>query len=264
MIPKIIHYCWFGGSPLPESALKCIASWRKFLPNYEIKEWNEKNFPIEECPLYAKQAYAEKKWAFVSDYARFKILYDYGGLYFDTDVEVIKSLDDIIECGSFMGCGSENETNPGLGLAAAPGLGLAAAPGLGLYREILDYYNTSEFDASGNITVVQIVTEILKKKGFKATSEIQYIEGVRFYPPEYFSPIDYSTGRLTVTKNTRSIHHYDASWMEPKDKYAQIKARALRRILPSKMAGLMAEFLAVLKFEGANHALKKLIKWIQR
>lgn len=256
MIPKIIHYCWFGGSPLPESALKCIASWRKFLPNYEIKEWNEKNFPIEECPLYAKQAYAEKKWAFVSDYARFKILYDYGGLYFDTDVEVIKSLDDIIECGSFMGCGSENETNPGLGLAAAPGLGL--------YREILDYYNTSEFDASGNITVVQIVTEILKKKGFKATSEIQYIEGVRFYPPEYFSPIDYSTGRLTVTKNTRSIHHYDASWMEPKDKYAQIKARALRRILPSKMAGLMAEFLAVLKFEGANHALKKLIKWIQR
>lgn len=256
MIPKIIHYCWFGGSPLPESALKCIASWRKFLPNYEIKEWNEKNFPIEECPLYAKQAYTEKKWAFVSDYARFKILYDYGGLYFDTDVEVIKSLDDIIECGSFMGCGSENETNPGLGLAAAPGLGL--------YREILDYYNTNEFDASGNITVVQIVTEILKKKGFKATSEIQYIEGVRFYPPEYFSPIDYSTGRLTVTKNTRSIHHYDASWMEPKDKYAQIKARALRRILPSKMAGLMAEFLAVLKFEGANHALKKLIKWIQR
>ena len=256
MIPKIIHYCWFGGNPLPESALMCIASWRKFLPDYEIKEWNEKNFPIEECPLYAKQAYEEKKWAFVSDYARFKILYDYGGLYFDTDVEVIKSLDDIIERGPFMGCGSENETNPGLGLAAAPGLGL--------YKEILDYYHTNEFDASGNITVVQIVTEILKKKGFKESNEIQIIDGVRFYPPDYFSPIDYSTGKLTVTENTRSIHHYDASWMEPKDKYAQIKARTLRRILPGKMAGLMAEFLAVLKFEGMNHALKKLIRWIQR
>ena len=96
MIPKIIHYCWFGGNPLPESALKCIASWRKFLPDYEIKEWNENNFPIEKCPLYAKQAYQSKKWAFVSDYARFKILYDYGGLYFDTDVELIKPIDDII------------------------------------------------------------------------------------------------------------------------------------------------------------------------
>lgn len=256
MIPKIIHYCWFGGNPLPESALKCIESWNKFLPDYEIKEWNEKNFPIEECPRYAKQAYAEKKWAFVSDYARFKILYDFGGLYFDTDVEVIKSLDDIIAQGSFMGCGSENETNPGLGMAAAPGLGL--------YKEIIDYYNTSEFDASGNITVVQIVTSILRRKGLKTTNEVQVIDGIRFYPPEYFSPIDYSTGKLTVTVNTRSIHHYDASWMNPRDKYAQMKARTLRRFLPGKMAGLTAEFLAVMKYEGTNHALKKLVRWIKR
>lgn len=254
MIPKFIHYCWFGGNPLPESALKCIASWHKFLPDYEIKEWNEKNFPIEECPLYARQAYKGKKWAFVSDYARFKILYDYGGLYFDTDVELIKPLDDIIEYGSFMGCGSENDINPGLGIAAAPGLDL--------YKEILNYYNTNEFDISENITVVQIVTEILKKKGFKQTSEIQTIDEVSFYPPDYFSPIDYSTGKLTLTYNTRSIHHYDASWMEPKDKYSQKRARIFRRFLPGKVAGLFAEFLAVLKFEGIGSALKKIIKWI--
>ena len=102
MIPKIIHYCWFGRNPLPESAQKCIASWKKFLPDYEIKEWNEDNFDVNIIP-YTKEAYEAKKYAFVSDYARFWILYKYGGLYFDTDVEVIKPMDDIIERGPFMG-----------------------------------------------------------------------------------------------------------------------------------------------------------------
>ena len=95
MIPKIIHYCWFGKKPLPKLALKCIASWKKFLPDYEIKEWNEDNFDVNQIP-YTSEAYACKKYAFVSDYARFKIMYEYGGIYFDTDVEVIKPLDDII------------------------------------------------------------------------------------------------------------------------------------------------------------------------
>ena len=102
MIPKIIHYCWFGGNPLPKSAIKCIESWKKYLPDYEIKEWNESNFDFSKC-AYAREAAEKKKWAFVSDYARFKILYQYGGLYFDTDVEVIKPLDDIIAAGPFMG-----------------------------------------------------------------------------------------------------------------------------------------------------------------
>ncbi|MDE6612292.1 MAG: glycosyl transferase, partial [Muribaculaceae bacterium] len=102
MIPKTIHYCWFGRNPLPESALKCIASWRKYFPDYQIIEWNEDNFDVNAIP-YTAQAYAAKKYAFVSDYARFKILYDHGGLYFDTDVEVIKPFDDILERGAFMG-----------------------------------------------------------------------------------------------------------------------------------------------------------------
>ena len=102
MIPKLIHYCWFGRNPLPKSAIKCIESWKKFLPDYEIKEWNENNFDVNIIP-YTKEAYECKKYAFVSDYARFWILYKYGGLYFDTDVEVIKSMDDIIERGPFMG-----------------------------------------------------------------------------------------------------------------------------------------------------------------
>ena len=110
MIPKIIHYCWFGRNPLPELAQKCIASWRKYLPDYEIKEWNEDNFDVNMIP-YTAEAYKAKKYAFVSDYARFWILYKYGGLYFDTDVEVIKPMDDIIARGPFMGC--ENEAGKG-------------------------------------------------------------------------------------------------------------------------------------------------------
>ena len=103
MIPKKIHYCWFGRGPLPDLAKKCIASWRKYLPEYEIKEWNEDNFDVH-CIPYCSEAYDAGKYAFVSDYARFKILYEYGGLYFDTDVEVIKAMDDIISRGPFMGC----------------------------------------------------------------------------------------------------------------------------------------------------------------
>mgnify|MGYP001644804644 FL=1 len=102
MIPKIIHYCWFGGHPLPASALKCIESWRKYCPDYEIKEWNESNYDVNKIP-YISQAYEVKKYAFVSDYARFDILYQYGGVYFDTDVEVIKPIDEIIEKGAFFG-----------------------------------------------------------------------------------------------------------------------------------------------------------------
>lgn len=102
MIPKIIHYCWFGRGPLPELAQKCIASWKKYLPDYEIKEWNEDNFDVNIIP-YTAEAYQAKKYAFVSDYARFWIMYHYGGIYFDTDVEVIRPMDDIVANGNFMG-----------------------------------------------------------------------------------------------------------------------------------------------------------------
>lgn len=102
MIPKVIHYCWFGGNPLPNIAVKCINSWKKYFPDYEIIEWNESNFDLFSCD-YCREAYDAKKWAFVSDYARFKILYEHGGVYFDTDVEVIKSMDDILQKGAFIG-----------------------------------------------------------------------------------------------------------------------------------------------------------------
>jgi len=119
MIPKIIHYCWFGRNPLPASAQKCIDSWKKYFPDYEIKEWNEDNFDVNRIP-YSRDAYAAKKFAFVSDYARFWILYYMGGVYFDIDVEVIHPMDDLIEKGPYMGWEKPDMSgrytiNPGLG-----------------------------------------------------------------------------------------------------------------------------------------------------
>lgn len=211
VIPKVIHYCWFGENPLPELAKICIDSWKKYLPDYEIKEWNETNFDLNSCE-YIREAYNCKKWAFVSDYARFWILYNYGGLYFDTDVEIIKPMNDILKCGSFMGF--ENMGNAEF--KVAPGLGLGANPGLGLYKEILEMYNSSHFlnnDGTLNLlTVVDRTTNILKKHGLKNKNEKQTIEGVTIYPFDYFCPIDCATGRKSITSNTRSIHWYMDSW----------------------------------------------------
>ena len=211
MIPKVIHYCWFGGNPLPDLAKQCIASWKKYLPDYEIKEWNEGNFDLN-CCNYVKEAYESKKWAFVSDYARFWILYNYGGLYFDTDVEVIKDMSDIIARGAFMGCEAVDK--------CAPGLGLGANPGLGLYQEILEFYNHIHFttDSDRIPTVVDYTTSILEKHGWMGTNEISEVEGITIYPPEYFCPYSFITGKLNITNHSVSIHHYAATWFSLLDK----------------------------------------------
>ena len=215
-IPKIIHYCWFGKKQLPELAHKCIKSWGKFLPDYEIKQWNETNFDIN-CCKFVQQAYENKKFAFVSDYARFKILYEYGGIYFDTDVELIKSIDDILEKGPFMAFEKNNR-----GENIAPGLGIASYPKHKIYKEILDIYERISFIKEGNSFNLKIVgeytTDVLKKYGLQSSKEIQQIENIYLYPKEYFSPKEFETQKIVITENTRSIHHYNASWV---DSYAR-------------------------------------------
>ena len=139
MIPKKIHYCWFGGNPLPESAKKYIETWKKYCPDYEIIEWNEENFDVTQNQ-YCKEAYEAKKWAFVSDYARFWILYRYGGIYFDTDVEVIRPIDDMVAKGPFMGCERDGDKNLAAAIAAAPGPGHGVNPRLGQYKKKGDIY----------------------------------------------------------------------------------------------------------------------------
>lgn len=217
MIPKIIHYCWFGDNSLPASAQKCITSWKKFFPDYEIKEWNESNFDVN-CCAYVKEAYKAKKWAFVSDYARFWILYREGGIYFDTDVEVIRTFDDIIESGPFMGCEISFDGSIGIN----PGLGLGVAPNLPLFKEILDYYKTLRFvkengELNTSITVVENTTTIFIKHNWKPINKIQSVADITIYPPEYFCPTDYVTGITKISQNTHSIHHYTASWHNKTD-----------------------------------------------
>lgn len=234
MIPKVIHYCWFGGNPLPDIALKCINSWKEFFPDYEIKEWNESNFDLNCCD-YVKEAYEAKKWAFVSDYARFWVLYNYGGLYFDTDVEVIKDMSDIIAKGPFMGCETSDKSGSSLNIVVNPGLGLGVIPGLSIYKEILENYNISHFlnqDGSYNyMTVVDRTTNILKKYDFKEIDEIQMIANVYIYPKDYFCPMDYLTGKLNVTQNSRSIHWYDASWLDDRMKKRRRKVESIRNYI---------------------------------
>lgn len=202
MIPKIIHYCWFGGRPLPKSAIKCINSWKKFFPDYEIKEWNESNFDINMIP-YTKEAYAAKKYAFVSDFARFWVLHEYGGIYFDTDVEVIRSMDDIIEKGSFMGAESPENVAPGLGLATE-----AYHP---FYKRYIDYYSDKHFTPQ-QASMCKMVTNWWEDKGWQKNATIQTIDGITIYPPDYFCPQARMGAPVLLTENTRSIHHFDASW----------------------------------------------------
>lgn len=214
MIPRVIHYCWFGRGELPDLAKKCIASWKTFLPDYEIKEWNEDNFDVTIIP-YTREAYRLKKYAFVSDYARMWILYHYGGLYFDTDVEIIKPMDDIIQRGSFMGMEAGSEEMAGQ--TVNPGLGLGVVPGLGLIKETLNVYEHKHFiSIDGRITetIVNIVSRIVGSMPMKCLDgNVMDCGEVVVYPPEYFCPMNYYTGELKITANTRSIHHYKASWM---------------------------------------------------
>ena len=215
MIPKTIHYCWFGRNPLPASAVKCINSWRKFFPDYEIKEWNEDNFDVNIIP-YTAEAYQARKYAFVSDYARFWILYHYGGIYFDTDVEVIKPMDDIIERGPFMGIevmGIERFNSYPL---VNPGMGVGAESNMAFFKRMLEAYADLHFGyEKGRVTdkgVVWRTTDLLIHSGLQPGENHQVIDHINIYPIDFFNPYDDLTGKLRVTENTRSIHWYAATW----------------------------------------------------
>ena len=248
---KTRHYCWFGGNQLGPEELKCIESWRKFFPDYEIVRWDESNFDVRRCP-YVSQAYDAKKWAFVSDYARFAILYEHGGLYFDTDVEVIRPIDDIIAKGPFMGFETDASGSGNTG-TVNPGLGLSASPGLGLYERILASYEVDEFvkaDGTLNLTtVVDRTTNILRLYGLRDVPGIQEVAGVTIYPSEYFNPKDFRSGEIRVTANTRSIHHFSMSWYSESDKFRHaIEGRALKLFPSGKAAHRIAMAVTAIRF----------------
>lgn len=236
-IPHVIHYCWFGGAPLPPDAERCIASWRRFFPGWEIKRWDETNYDVRAVP-YTAQAYDMGKYAFVSDYARFDILHREGGVYLDTDVEAIRSFDDIVAAGAFMGME---------GLMVAPGLGMGAPAGHPLYSEMLRIYESMPFaDAAGRRlpgTVVSIATDMLLSHGYKKDGRKQMVEGITIYPPEYFCPLDDITGRLDITPATRSIHHYAKSWCDGASPLRTRLSRWGHRLLGLKTTGRLKKLL---------------------
>lgn len=199
-IPKRIFFCWFGGNQKPDKILRCIESWHKYLPDYEITEINESNFDINLCP-YTKQAYEQKKWAFITDVCRLKALYDTGGLYFDADIEILKPLDGFL----FHRCFTGHETSR-LMLAAVMG----AEQGHPWIKYLLDYYLTLDLQCIPN---TQIVTDLSYPLVVREGNGFRYLrDGVVIYPVEVFAPYDHTNLRPTPTENSYAIHHFCGSW----------------------------------------------------
>ena len=221
MIPKTIHYCWFGRGELSAKAKKCIQSWKKYCPDYEIIEWNEDNFDVHQNE-YTKKVYAEKKYAFLSDYARLKIVYEQGGIYLDVDVELVKSLDDLLENDAYFGFETKEFINTGVGFGAKKGSN-AVKTLLEEYNQLLD----------GNKDVIgcpKLNTEGLIKLGLERNGQLQKISGCTVYPVDYFNPYDDPTGRLKKTENTHSIHWYAKSWLDKKSIIRSKLTQPLHRI----------------------------------
>lgn len=226
---------------MPPSALKCIASWKKFFPEYEIREWNEQNFNVNAVP-YTAQAYAAGKYAFVSDYARFAILYEHGGIYFDTDVEVVAPFDEVLRNGAFMGIESVGD-----GMAQVnPGLGMAAEAGHPFYAEMLEGYANRRFaDADGNLdltTIVAYTSQALADKGLKSVNEVQEAAGITVYPTDRFNPLDDFTGRLRRTPDTLSIHWFDKTWCDVNPWRTKL-SRFAHRVLGAKLSAKLRKML---------------------
>lgn len=209
-IPKIIHYCWFGGSRKSDDVEYCISTWKKILPDYQIMEWNEVNFPIENANVYVKEAYSEKKWAFVSDYARLYALSQYGGIYFDTDVEVFRSFDELLQNDAFFGFESNDYVT-----TAVMGFQKKSP----LLREFLSEYDGRHFileDGSldTDTTNVVVLTRLLKRHGLQLNGKQQKLCGVVVFPQWYFSPNDFRNIFGKYKENNYSYHHCSASWYE--------------------------------------------------
>lgn len=220
MIPKIIHYCWFGGNPIPVNYQYYIDSWRRLMPDYQIVQWDEKVFDVKGIPFTA-EAYEKKKYAYVSDYARLKILYDNGGVYFDTDVEMVKPIYDILENGAWMAF-EKNVNVPEAAINVNPGLGFACEAGNPIIREIMEYYENNHYvlpdGTLQQIPIVPITTNVLKKHGLQLSDIPLQLNNITIYPWEYFCPIEYLSNKCELTYNTRTIHHYTATWMSLSDK----------------------------------------------
>ena len=255
MIPKVIHYCWFGGKPLPPVVKQCMDSWRKYCPDYQIKEWNESNFDVFSCP-YTAQAYEAKMWAFVSDYARIKILYEQGGIYMDTDVELLKNIDPLLINKAFMGFEAQLGVNSGLIAGSEPKFRIIGE----LVEEYQNYQFTHQNGSYNLTSCVEYQTVLLQKYGLLKENRIQLVEGLVIYPIEYFSPFNHFTGALNIKEETYSIHRYEGSWAPETSRYGnKLKWKYMNKygVFFGKIFRMFPYVLYILSHDGIRGLLKK-------
>lgn len=247
-IPKVIHYCWFGRGKKPKLLKKCIKSWKKFLPDYEIIEWNEDNFNIN-TNIYVKQAYKSKKYAFVADYARLYALYNYGGIYLDTDLEILKSLDDFLVYDAFVGFEEKNFCSCGVIGSKKKNI---------IIKSCLDIYENMEFiNKDGTLnqkTIPSILTETCLNYGLKLENREQDINVMHIFPKTYFYPLNYDSVNTDFTENTYAIHHFAGSWLpiEEQKRLKKINLYQRRKVflckyMNERKATIILEFRWILK-----------------
>ncbi|MGU8248259.1 glycosyltransferase family 32 protein [Clostridium perfringens] len=238
LIPKKIHYCWFGGKEKPKLVKECIKTWKEKMPNYEIIEWNEKNFDVNKI-RFTKEAYENKKWAFVADYCRNWVLYNYGGIYLDTDMEVLKPLDRFLEDNSFAGVEDDENINAAI---------WGCKKGDKFVKLILNYYEMINFEDYKqdlfSLAIPKIITKIAKENGYnKSITPTNFYNKTVIYPKEYFYPKRKSWEKEIVTKNTYTIHHYDGSWRSKNQIFFSNIKKVMVKFIGIKKANLLVDFI---------------------
>lgn len=245
MIPKKIHYCWLSGDPVPAKLAECMLSWKALLPDYEFKLWDKTQFDINSV-YWVKEAFETKKYAFAADFIRLYALYSEGGIYLDMDVEVIKSLDDLLNREYILGYEKEKGIEAGI---------MGASQGAGWVKKCLDYYTDRHFvnpDGSFN-------TRPLPKIIYSALKDD--LKSMDIFSNEVLTAKSYYTGEYNITDNTYTIHHFAGSWLSPVE---QLSYTIRQRIplLPDKAKGHIAKVLAIGKINGIRQAIKDELRWI--
>lgn len=239
MIPKIIHYCWFGKQPLTENVKKCIYSWKKYCPEYKIIEWNEDNFDVNQN-VYCQEAYSVKKWAFVSDFVRLKVLYEYGGIYLDTDVEIVKNMDNLLLHRFFAGLEAENIMSTAV---------IGAEQNSKVIAEFLSLYDAIHFIQDDDIydytTNVQRLSACVKNKYCRELVKppIVLFKDAVIFDIDFFSVKNIYDGTIKISGNTYTIHHFAGSWFNQKMKIKTILRISIGKIFGTKIVKVIKKII---------------------
>lgn len=261
MIPKIIHFVWFGGAEQSELIKKCISSWHSFCPEYEYRFWNEDSFDVT-INTYCLEAYKEKKWAFVSDYVRLWALVNYGGFYLDSDVELLRSLDEFLNNQAFLGFEGRKYVSTGI---------MACEPQHPFFKMLLHEYDGRSFiDKEGKCdltTNVEKITQLLCRKGLALNGKMQTVENVLVYPTDFFCPKDPASRRMNLTSRSVAIHHYDGSWFTSEEQELLLVRESLPKFyrnLPESIGVAVALFVLAYRHRSVAPIRKALERYKSR